>query len=61
MITKYYNVEEAARILRVEKITIRKWCKSGLLKSKRVGKKWLIPEVELNLSESDDIRTREEL
>jgi excisionase family DNA binding protein len=54
MIMKYYNVEEAASVLRVTKTTIRRWCKSGMLNSKKIGKKWLIEEDELNLFISSD-------
>ena len=52
MSTNYYNVEEAAKILRVKRITIRRWCKSGLLNAKKIGKQWLIEEDELNIFES---------
>ena len=53
MIANYYNVEEAAKIFRVKKITIRRWCKSGLLNAKKIGKNWLIPENELILFKND--------
>ena len=59
MITNYFNVEEAAKILRVTKITIRRWCASGLIKSKKIGKKWLIPEEELILFQDETIDKRE--
>ncbi len=49
MITNYYKVDEASRILKVKPITIRRWCKSGLLKAKKLGKSWFIPEQELIL------------
>jgi excisionase family DNA binding protein len=52
MNTNYYNVAEAAKILRVKRITIRRWCKSGLLNAKKIGKQWLIEEDELNIFES---------
>ncbi|MCJ7665929.1 MAG: helix-turn-helix domain-containing protein [Actinobacteria bacterium] len=58
MIANYYNVEEAAEILRVKKITIRRWCKSGLLNAKKIGKKWLIEEDELNLFKVDDVKIK---
>jgi excisionase family DNA binding protein len=58
MITNYYNVEESAKILRVTKITIRRWCKSGLLKAKKMGKKWLIPEEELILFKNESLDRR---
>ena len=59
MITNYYNVEEAAKILRVKRITIRRWCKSGLLNAKKIGKQWLITEDALNIFESDNVNVGE--
>jgi excisionase family DNA binding protein len=45
----YYKVEEASKILKVKPITVRRWCKVGLLKAKKLGKSWYIPEDELDL------------
>jgi len=59
MITNYYNVEEAAKILRVKRITIRRWCKSGLLNAKKIGKQWLITEDTLNIFKSNDVNVGE--
>ena len=59
MITNYFNVEEAAKILRVTKITMRRWCTSGLIKAKIIGKKWLIPEEELILFKDESIDNKE--
>ncbi len=59
MIANYYNVEEAAKTLRVKRLTVRRWCKSGLLNAKKIGKQWLIKEDELNLFKDDDIRKKE--
>jgi len=59
MITNYFNVEEAAKILRVTKITMRRWCTSGLIKAKKIGKKWLIPEEELILFKDESIDNKE--
>ena len=55
MITNYFNVEEAAKTLRVTRTTMRRWCTSGLIKSKKIGKKWLIPEEELILFQDENI------
>ena len=33
----YYKVREVSKILRVKPVTIRKWCKSGLIKAKKMG------------------------
>jgi excisionase family DNA binding protein len=54
MITNYYKVDEASRILKVKPITIRRWCKSGLLKAKKLGKSWFIPEQELILFKEEN-------
>jgi excisionase family DNA binding protein len=59
MITNYYNVEEAAKILRVKRITIRRWCKSGSLNAKKIGKQWLITEDSLNIFNSNDVNVVE--
>lgn len=44
---KLYTVEEAAELLRVHYQTIYKWLRTGELKSVRPGRKWLIPESEI--------------
>ena len=59
MITNYFNVEEAAKTLRVTRTTMRRWCTSGLIKSKKIGKKWLIPEEELILFQDESINNKE--
>jgi len=59
MITNYYNVEEAAKILRVKRITIRRWCKSGLLNARKLGKQWLIAEDAINIFKSNDVSSGE--
>ncbi len=59
MNTNYYNVEEAAKILRVKRITIRRWCKSGMLNAKKIGKQWLIAENELIIFKDNDISVGE--
>lgn len=59
MIANYYNVAEAAKTLRVKRITIRRWCKSGLLNAKKIGKQWLIAEDELNIFKSKEMSTGE--
>jgi excisionase family DNA binding protein len=59
MITSYFNVKEAAEILRVTEITMRRWCTTGLIKSKKIGKKWLIPEEELILFQDESIDNKD--
>jgi len=49
LIINLYKVKEVAEILKVKPITIRRWCKSGMLKAKKIGKSWYIPEDELIL------------
>ena len=38
----FYRVDEVAEIFKVKPITIRKWCKSGLITAKKFGKSWYI-------------------
>ncbi|GEM_PF-870472 len=38
----FYRVDEVAEIFKVKPITIRKWCKNGLIKAKKFGKSWYI-------------------
>ena len=59
MIDNYYNVEEASKILRVKRLTVRRWCKSGLLEARKIGKQWLIREDELNLYNNDNMSRRD--
>ena len=54
MITNYYKVDEVSKILKLKPITIRRWCKSRLLKAKKLGKSWFIPEQELILFKEED-------
>ncbi len=54
MLPNLYKVKEAAKILKVKPVTIRRWCKSGLFKAKKVGKSWYIPEEELVLFKKDE-------
>lgn len=54
MLPNLYKVKEVARILKVKPVTIRRWCKSGLFKAKKVGKSWYIPEDELVLFRKEE-------
>ncbi len=59
MIKKLYKVNDAAKILRVKPVTIRRWCKSGMFRAKKIGKSWYIPEDEFDLFKNDeDIKTK---
>lgn len=53
MIAKLYKVEEVAKILKVKPITVRRWCRAGTLRAKKIGKSWYIPEEELILFKED--------
>ena len=44
----YYNTNELAELLSVDRTTLWVWEKKGLLKSKRVGKKKLYSRKEIN-------------
>lgn len=57
MITNLYKSKEVAEILKVKPATIRKWCKSGMLKARKIGKNWYIPEEELILFKNEDNET----
>lgn len=58
MISNLYKVREAAKILKVKPITIRRWCKSGTLKAKKIGKSWYIPEDELILFKDETVNVK---
>lgn len=44
---RFRTTEEAAKVLRVSVKRIRKWCASGRLSAKKVGRKWLVDEATL--------------
>ncbi|MBM3702431.1 MAG: helix-turn-helix domain-containing protein [Actinobacteria bacterium] len=54
MITNLYKSKEVAEILKVKPVTIRRWCKSGMLKARKIGKSWYIPEEELILFKNEN-------
>jgi len=54
LISNLYKVQEVAEILKVKPITIRRWCKSGTLKAKKIGKSWYVPEDELVLFKDEN-------
>lgn len=37
------TVEEAARIMRVSKYSIRRWIREGMIPAEQIGRRWLIP------------------
>lgn len=47
METTLLTVPEASKLLRVSEHTIYLWLRSGKLKSVRPGRRWLIPEEEI--------------
>jgi len=44
---KYYKTDELAKMLEVHRDTVRRWIREGKIKTKRIGKAYLIPEREL--------------
>jgi excisionase family DNA binding protein len=58
LINSLYKVKEVAKILKVRPITIRRWCKSGILRAKKIGKSWYIPEEELILFKNEENNKR---
>jgi len=42
MMDKYLKVDEVAKKLKVKPVTIQRWCRSGRLESKKIGKNWYI-------------------
>ena len=55
----YYKVGEVSKIFRVNPVTVRRWCKSGKIKAKKVGKSWYIHRDEVILFE--DVRKKTSL
>jgi len=43
----YYTPEQVASILKVERERVVAWCREGVLKALKAGRKWRIPEKEL--------------
>ena len=52
----YYKVGEVSKIFKVNPVTVRRWCKSGKIKAKKVGKSWYIHRDEVILF--DDVRKK---
>lgn len=46
---EYYKVDEFSKIFKLSPVTVRRWCKSGKIKAKKLGKSWYIPRDELVL------------
>jgi len=44
---KYLTIEEAAKILRVCEETTRRWARTGKIPASKVGRKWLIQEIDI--------------
>ena len=56
----FYKVIEISKIFKVKPITIRRWCKSGKIKAKKISKHWYIHEDDLflpNNNYKDSIKT----
>jgi excisionase family DNA binding protein len=41
------TVKEVSELLKTSERTVQYWCKNGKIRATRIGKKWLIPESEL--------------
>jgi excisionase family DNA binding protein len=50
---RYLTVQEAAAVLRVSQQTVRRWAKTGVIKSLRLGDVTRIPESAVRIQESD--------
>ena len=55
----YYKVVEVSKIFKVNPVTVRRWCKLGKIKAKKVGKSWYIHNAEVKLFE--DVRKKTSL
>ncbi len=55
----YYKVGEVSKIFKVNPVTVRRWCKWGKIKAKKVGKSWYIHRDEVILFE--DVRKKTSL
>ena len=42
-LNRMLRVEEVAEFLGVEKRTVRKWCRIGIIEAVKLGKEWRIP------------------
>ncbi|RUM29232.1 MAG: hypothetical protein DSY42_06960 [Aquifex sp.] len=42
-LNRMLRVEEVAEYLGVEKRTVRKWCRIGMIEAVKLGKEWRIP------------------
>ena len=41
---KFYTIKEAAPILNVSEITLKRWLLAGKVKGQKIGRKWAISE-----------------
>jgi len=49
----FLKVEEISKIFEVKPTTVRRWCKTGVLKARKIGKSWYVPKSELTLTEDE--------
>ncbi|HEY4515855.1 MAG TPA: helix-turn-helix domain-containing protein [Candidatus Paceibacterota bacterium] len=47
MLNRYYSTTETAEILKITRVTVFNWIKSGNLKARRFGRSYLIPVMEI--------------
>ena len=50
---QYLSTRDIAQIYQIDEETARRWCKSGKIKAKKIGKMWFIPRDEENSDESN--------
>ena len=58
---EYLKVEDVAKKLKVKPVTIQRWCRSGKLRSKKIGKNWYIYNDEFEDEKKDTIKTKLDL
>ena len=54
----FYTENQAAKLLKVNRITIWRWINSGQFNIQRVGREVLIPKWEVDLTKEDKKRER---
>lgn len=41
---KYYTIKEAAPLIKVSEITLKRWLIAGKIKGSKLGRKWILSE-----------------
>lgn len=45
----FYKVNEVSEILKINPVTVRRWCQNGFLRAKKIGKSWYISRDDLDV------------